>query len=153
MLSKIYLILRDTIKNRLLLICTVPFCVICANTKQNSKTLHLAFMRHIINIHKENNSMSQTHKHAIPANIADRCLINPGQYETKYKRSNGTARYVLGRTGKILGGHAVPKVKNLLCAGNVSIKWYGRRWIWQQSCLDRHLQENGDRTRHYLGRR
>ncbi len=30
--------------------------------------------------------MSQTHKHAIPANIADRCLINPEQYETKYKR-------------------------------------------------------------------
>lgn len=29
--------------------------------------------------------MSQTHKHAIPANIADRCLINPEQYETKYK--------------------------------------------------------------------
>ncbi|MGS0314450.1 acetyl-coenzyme A synthetase N-terminal domain-containing protein, partial [Escherichia coli] len=23
--------------------------------------------------------MSQTHKHAIPANIADRCLINPEQ--------------------------------------------------------------------------
>ncbi|KAF0789198.1 acetyl-CoA synthetase [Salmonella enterica subsp. enterica serovar Worthington str. BCH-3008] len=31
--------------------------------------------------------MSQTHKHAIPANIADRCLINPEQYETKYKQS------------------------------------------------------------------
>ncbi|EFX0532103.1 MAG: acetyl-CoA synthetase, partial [Enterobacteriaceae bacterium] len=25
--------------------------------------------------------MSQIHKHTIPANIADRCLINPQQYE------------------------------------------------------------------------
>ncbi|MGM1233957.1 acetyl-coenzyme A synthetase N-terminal domain-containing protein, partial [Escherichia coli] len=24
--------------------------------------------------------MSQIHKHTIPANIADRCLINPQQY-------------------------------------------------------------------------
>lgn len=31
--------------------------------------------------------MSQIHKHAIPANIADRCLINPEQYEEKYQQS------------------------------------------------------------------
>ncbi|SQJ33249.1 acetyl-coenzyme A synthetase [Salmonella enterica subsp. enterica serovar Heidelberg] len=54
--------------------------------------------------------MSQTHKHAIPANIADRCLINPEQYETKYKQSINDPRYVLGRTGKNSRlDHAVPK--------------------------------------------
>ncbi len=30
--------------------------------------------------------MSQIHKHTIPANIADRCLINPQQYEAMYQR-------------------------------------------------------------------
>ncbi len=31
--------------------------------------------------------MSQIHKHTIPANIADRCLINPQQYEAMYQQS------------------------------------------------------------------
>jgi hypothetical protein len=31
--------------------------------------------------------MSQIHKHDIPANIADRCLINPEQYHEKYQQS------------------------------------------------------------------
>ncbi len=30
--------------------------------------------------------MSQIHKHTIPANIADRCLINPQQYEAMYQQ-------------------------------------------------------------------
>jgi acetyl-CoA synthetase len=31
--------------------------------------------------------MSQIHKHDIPANIAERCLINPEQYHEKYQQS------------------------------------------------------------------
>ncbi len=31
--------------------------------------------------------MSQIHKHTIPANIADHCLINPQQYEAMYQQS------------------------------------------------------------------
>ena len=31
--------------------------------------------------------MSQIHKHDIPANIADRCLITPKQYHEKYQQS------------------------------------------------------------------
>lgn len=46
--------------------------------------------------------MSQTHKHAIPANIADRCLINPEQYETKYKQSINDPDTFWGEQGKIL---------------------------------------------------
>ena len=31
--------------------------------------------------------MSQIHKHPIPANIAERCLINPDQYKAQYQQS------------------------------------------------------------------
>lgn len=62
--------------------------------------------------------MSQTHKHAIPANIADRCLINPEQYETKYKQSINDPDTFWGEQGKNSRlDHAVPKSeKHLLCA-------------------------------------
>lgn len=61
--------------------------------------------------------MSQTHKHAIPANIADRCLINPEQYETKYKQSINDPDTFWGEQGKFSIDHAVPKSeKHLLCA-------------------------------------
>lgn len=46
--------------------------------------------------------MSQTHKHAIPANIADRCLINPEQYEAKYQLSINDPNTFWGEQGKIL---------------------------------------------------
>lgn len=56
--------------------------------------------------------MSQTHKHAIPANVADRCLINPEQYETKYKQSINDPDTFWGEQGKNSRlDHAVPKVK------------------------------------------
>ena len=37
--------------------------------------------------------MSQIHKHTIPANIADRCLINPQQYEAMYQQSINAVSY------------------------------------------------------------
>ncbi len=46
--------------------------------------------------------MSQIHKHAIPANIADRCLINPEQYEAKYQQSVNEPDTFWGEQGKIL---------------------------------------------------
>lgn len=46
--------------------------------------------------------MSQIHKHAIPANIADRCLINPEQYEAKYQQSINEPDTFWGEQGKIL---------------------------------------------------
>lgn len=93
--------------------------------------------------------MSQTHKHAIPANIADRCLINPEQYETKYKQSINDPDTFWGEQGKILDWITpYQKVKNTSFApGNVSIKWYEDGTLnLAANCLDRHLQENGDRT-------
>ncbi|SQB25593.1 acetyl-CoA synthetase [Citrobacter koseri] len=93
--------------------------------------------------------MSQIHKHAIPANIADRCLINPEQYEAKYQQSINEPDTFWGEQGKILDWITpYKKVKNTSFApGNVSIKWYEDGTLnLAANCLDRHLQENGDRT-------
>lgn len=46
--------------------------------------------------------MSQIHKHTIPANIADRCLINPQQYEAMYQQSINVPDTFWGEQGKIL---------------------------------------------------
>lgn len=43
--------------------------------------------------------MSQIHKHPIPANIAERCLINPDQYKAQYQQSI-TDLIHLGRAGQ-----------------------------------------------------
>ncbi len=93
--------------------------------------------------------MSQIHKHTIPANIADRCLINPQQYEAMYQQSINAPDTFWGEQGKILDWiKPYQKVKNTSFApGNVSIKWYEDGTLnLAANCLDRHLQENGDRT-------
>ncbi len=93
--------------------------------------------------------MSQIHKHTIPANIADRCLINPQQYEAMYQQSINVPDTFWGEQGKILDWiKPYQKVKNTSFApGNVSIKWYEDGTLnLAANCLDRHLQENGDRT-------
>ena len=46
--------------------------------------------------------MSQIHKHSIPANIAERCLINPEQYEAQYQQSVTDPDTFWGEQGKIL---------------------------------------------------
>lgn len=46
--------------------------------------------------------MSQIHKHSIPANIAERCLINPEQYKTKYQQSVTNPDTFWAEEGKIL---------------------------------------------------
>ena len=70
--------------------------------------------------------MSQIHKHDIPANIADRCLINPEQYHEKYQQSITAPDTFWGEQGHILDWiKPYQKVKNTSFApGNVSIKWY-----------------------------
>ena len=93
--------------------------------------------------------MSQIHKHAIPANIADRCLINPEQYAEKYQQSVNEPDTFWGEQGKILDWiKPYSQVKNTSFApGNVSIKWYEDGTLnLAANCLDRHLQANGDRT-------
>ena len=67
--------------------------------------------------------MSQVHKHEIPANIADRCLINPEQYQEKYQHSITDPDAFWGEQGKILDWITpYQTVKNTSCApGNVSI--------------------------------
>ena len=88
--------------------------------------------------------MSQIHKHDIPANIAERCLINPEQYEAKYQQSITDPDTFWGEQGKILDWiKPYQKVKNTSFApGNVSIKWYEDGTLnLAANCLDRHLAE------------
>ena len=93
--------------------------------------------------------MSQVHKHDIPANIADRCLINPEQYQEKYQLSITDPDAFWGEQGKILDWMTpYQTVKNTSFApGNVSIKWYEDGTLnLAANCLDRHLAERGDQT-------
>ncbi len=54
--------------------------------------------------------MSQTRQHAIPPTLPDRCLINPEQYETKYKQSvRDPDTFYRGEQGKILDWIAIAK--------------------------------------------
>lgn len=60
--------------------------------------------------------MSQIHKHTIPANIADRCLINPQQYEAMYQQSINVPDTFWGEQGKFLTDQTLPEgEKHLLC--------------------------------------
>ena len=93
--------------------------------------------------------MSQIHKHDIPANIADRCLINPEQYHEKYQQSITAPDTFWGEQGHILDWiKPYQKVKNTSFApGNVSIKWYEDGTLnLAANCLDRHLAARGNET-------
>ncbi|VDR30357.1 Acetyl-coenzyme A synthetase [Raoultella terrigena] len=93
--------------------------------------------------------MSQIHKHSIPANIADSCLINPEQYKAQYHQSVTDPDAYWGEQGKILDWiRPYTRVKNTSFApGNVSIKWYEDGTLnLAANCLDRHLAERGDQT-------
>ncbi len=93
--------------------------------------------------------MSQIHKHPIPANIAERCLINPEQYTAMYQHSLQDPDAFWGEQGKILDWITpYSKVKNTSFApGNVSIKWYEDGTLnLAANCLDRHLTTRGDQV-------
>lgn len=62
--------------------------------------------------------MSQIHKHPIPANIAERCLINPDQYKAQYQQSITDPDTFWGEQGKILTDAALyPCKEHLLRTG------------------------------------
>lgn len=93
--------------------------------------------------------MSQIHKHPIPANIAERCLINPDQYKAQYQQSITDPDTFWGEQGKILDWmRPYTRVKNTSFApGNISIKWYEDGTLnLAANCLDRHLAERGGQT-------
>lgn len=60
--------------------------------------------------------MSQIHKHTIPANIADRCLINPQQYEAMYQQSINAPDTFWGEQKNSRLDQTLPEgEKHLLC--------------------------------------
>ena len=85
--------------------------------------------------------MSQIHKHPIPANIAERCLINPDQYKAQYQQSITDPDTFWGEQGKILDWiRPYTRVKNTSFApGNILLSMLERR-------LDNVVYRLGDRA-------
>ncbi|HFK7188995.1 TPA: acetate--CoA ligase [Serratia odorifera] len=93
--------------------------------------------------------MSQLHKHAIPAAIAERTLINPAQYQQYYQQSVQDPDAFWGEHGKIVDWiKPYTKVKNTsFDPGHVSIRWFEDGTLnLAANCLDRHLASRGDQT-------
>lgn len=93
--------------------------------------------------------MSQLHKHAIPAAIAERTLINPAQYQQYYQQSVQDPDAFWGEHGKIVDWiKPYTKVKNTsFDPGHVSISWFEDGTLnLAANCLDRHLASRGDQT-------
>ncbi|HEI8867944.1 acetate--CoA ligase [Serratia sp. AKBS12] len=93
--------------------------------------------------------MSQLHKHAIPAAIAERALINPAQYQQYYQQSVQDPEAFWGEHGKIVDWiKPYTKVKNTsFDPGHVSIRWFEDGTLnLAANCLDRHLASRGDQT-------
>ncbi|MBU3895484.1 acetate--CoA ligase [Serratia rubidaea] len=93
--------------------------------------------------------MSQLHKHAIPAAIAEHALISPAQYQQYYLQSVQDPAAFWGEHGKIVDWiKPYTQVKNTSFApGNISIRWFEDGTLnLAANCLDRHLATRGDQT-------
>ncbi|MGW1445285.1 acetate--CoA ligase [Serratia rhizosphaerae] len=93
--------------------------------------------------------MSQLHKHAIPAAIAEHALISPAQYQQYYLQSVQDPAAFWGEHGKIVDWiKPYTQVKSTSFApGNISIRWFEDGTLnLAANCLDRHLATRGDQT-------
>ncbi|MEB6338415.1 acetate--CoA ligase [Serratia rhizosphaerae] len=93
--------------------------------------------------------MSQLHKHAIPAAIAEHALISPAQYQQYYLQSVQDPAAFWGEHGKIVDWiKPYTQVKNTsFSPGNISIRWFEDGTLnLAANCLDRHLATRGDQT-------
>ncbi len=93
--------------------------------------------------------MSQSHKHPIPAAIAERALITPEKYQQYYQQSVEDPDAFWGEQAKVLDWiKPFTKVKNTSFApGNVDIRWFEDGTLnLAANCLDRHLADRGDQV-------
>ena len=91
--------------------------------------------------------MSQSHKHPIPASIAERALITPEKYQQYYQQSVEDPEAFWGEQAKVLDWiKPFTKVKNTSFApGNIDIRWFEDGTLnLAANCLDRHLADRGD---------
>jgi len=93
--------------------------------------------------------MSQSHKHPIPASIAERALITPEKYQQYYQQSVEEPEAFWGEQAKVIDWiKPFTKVKNTSFApGNIDIRWFEDGTLnLAANCLDRHLAERGDQV-------
>ncbi|MFE8102077.1 acetate--CoA ligase [Brenneria goodwinii] len=93
--------------------------------------------------------MTQYHKHAIPAAIAENTLINADQYKRMYQQSVDDTTSFWREQGGILDWiKPYQQVKNTsFDPGHIRIRWFEDGTLnVAANCLDRHLAERGDQT-------
>ncbi|KAB7898761.1 acetate--CoA ligase [Rouxiella sp. S1S-2] len=93
--------------------------------------------------------MSQSHKHPIPAPIAERALITPEKYQQYYQQSVEDPDAFWGEQAKVIDWiKPFTQVKNTSFApGNIDIRWFEDGTLnLAANCLDRHLAERGDQV-------
>ncbi|MCL2893159.1 acetate--CoA ligase [Brenneria tiliae] len=93
--------------------------------------------------------MTQHHKHAIPAAIAENALINADQYQQMYQHSIDDPAAFWREQGKIIDWiKPYQQVKNTsFDPGHIRIRWFEDGTLnVAANCLDRHLAERGDQT-------
>ncbi|MEE3651106.1 MULTISPECIES: acetate--CoA ligase [unclassified Brenneria] len=93
--------------------------------------------------------MTQHHKHAIPAAIAETALINADQYTRLYRQSIDDPESFWREQGKIVDWiKPYQQVKNTsFDPGHIRIRWFEDGTLnVAANCLDRHLAERGDQT-------
>ncbi|CPR14319.1 acetate--CoA ligase [Brenneria goodwinii] len=93
--------------------------------------------------------MTQYHKHAIPAAIAEKTLINADQYKRMYQQSVDDTTSFWREQGGILDWiKPYQQVKNTsFDPGHIRIRWFEDGTLnVAANCLDRHLAERGDQT-------
>lgn len=93
--------------------------------------------------------MSQSHKHPVPASIAEHALITPEKYEQYYQLSVEDPDAFWGEQAKVIDWiKPFTKVKNTSFApGNIDIRWFEDGTLnLAANCLDRHLAERGDQV-------
>ncbi|PWC17713.1 acetate--CoA ligase [Brenneria corticis] len=93
--------------------------------------------------------MTQHHKYAIPAAIAENALINADQYQQMYQHSIDDPAAFWREQGKIIDWiKPYQQVKNTsFDPGHIRIRWFEDGTLnVAANCLDRHLAERGDQT-------
>ncbi|MCG8708617.1 acetate--CoA ligase [Brenneria sp. 4F2] len=93
--------------------------------------------------------MTQYHKHAIPAAIAENAQINADQYKKKYQQSIDDPASFWREQGRIIDWiNPYRQVKNTsFDPGHIRIRWFEDGTLnVAANCLDRHLAARGDQT-------
>ena len=92
--------------------------------------------------------MSETHLYPVPAEVAERAIVDNDGYLKMYQASVDDPEAFWGEHGKRIDWiKPYAQVKDVDFANNVHIKWYQDGTLnASANCIDRHLATRGDQT-------